>query len=69
MSSRNGDVGLGVGLGIDAVLLAVAGHRLAIDVAGGVLGAHHVGGDLFRGVPLAQRADDLHLLVAHAVGA
>ena len=37
------DVGLDVGVGRDAVLLAVAAHRLAVGVARRVLAAHDVG--------------------------
>ena len=48
------DVGLGRGLRIDSVFLAVPGNRSAIDVASGVLGADHIRRDLFRRVPLTQ---------------
>ena len=64
----HGDVGFGFRGGGNAVFLAVSGNGVSIHMAGCVLGADHVRGNLFRRVPLPQRADDFHLLIADAVG-
>ena len=58
----HGDERLGARVRGDAVLLAVAGHVLAVDDAPAVLAAHDV-----LGVG-ADRLQHLDLLVAHGVG-
>ena len=63
MVEAEGGVGLGAGLGIDAVLVAIADDVLAVDDAGAVLAADGIeDGDGGDGLP------DLELFAAHAFG-
>lgn len=63
-----GDIGFGLGIGIDAVFLTVAGACDAIDGAGGVLGADDILADGIGADEGAKGADDFDFFIANGVG-